>query len=369
MTEKKEKKGNTNSQVFDLGQHPDIEDFVAAAGTERHQPMQGFDEDYVDIVDYIVRCTHKIWEERAIGLIYTHYGHNAMVHTSDGITYGREIMVEDTIQRQAAFPNARGYADDVIWGGNDQEGFHSSHRFVIVGRNTGYSIYGPPTGRWVTELGVAHCLVKENRIVEEWIVRDGLRIVRQLGLDEHELARKFAARDVELGRKPAKPLPQGEIERLRGQLPPEPYPEGEGGWSDPEALVRRNIHEVWNWRLLNKVDERYAPNYVAYVPSNQTLYGRGDYKAFVLALLAAFPDAHMLVDHVCWLPHGPNGYRVATRWTIQGTHSGPGIYGEPTGKRIRLMGVTHQHIENGQFVKEWTVFDEFILLKQLYAPA
>ena len=41
-------------------------------GTERRQPMQGFDPDYVDIVDYIVRCTHKIWEEGAVGLIYTH---------------------------------------------------------------------------------------------------------------------------------------------------------------------------------------------------------------------------------------------------------------------------------------------------------
>ena len=364
----KTNKSGAHSPVFDLAAYPDISEFVAAAGTGRRQSLPGFDADYVDIVDYIVRCTHKIWEEGGIGLIYTHYGHKAAVHTADGLTYGREKMVEDTIQRQAAFPNAHGYADDVIWSGNDEEGFHSSHRFVIVGRNTGYSIYGPPTGRWVTELGVAHCVVKENRIVEEWIVRDGLRIVRQLGLNEHELARKFAAREAALGLKSPRPLPQGEIERLRGQLPPEEYTIRSNGEFDPAALVRRNIHEIWNGRLLNKINERYAPNYLAYVPTQQTLYGRGDYKAYILALLAAFPDATVLVDHICWLPNGPDGYRVATRWTIQGTHSGPGIYGEPTGKRIRLLGVTHQHIQGGRFVKEWTIFDEFILLKQLYAP-
>ena len=42
----------------------------------RVQPMRGFDPIYTDIVDYIVRCTHLIWDERDVGLIYTHYTHN-----------------------------------------------------------------------------------------------------------------------------------------------------------------------------------------------------------------------------------------------------------------------------------------------------
>jgi hypothetical protein len=33
-------------------------------GTERRQPMRGFEEQYVDIIDYIVRITHWIWEEK-----------------------------------------------------------------------------------------------------------------------------------------------------------------------------------------------------------------------------------------------------------------------------------------------------------------
>ncbi len=57
--------------VFDFADHPDYGDFVKAASTGRRHPLKGFDEDYVDIVDYIVRCTHKIWEEKAVGLIYT----------------------------------------------------------------------------------------------------------------------------------------------------------------------------------------------------------------------------------------------------------------------------------------------------------
>ena len=37
-------------------------------------------------------------------------------------------------------------------------------------------------------------------------------------------------------------------------------------------------------------------------------------------------------------------------------------------ERIRLIGITHQLIQGGQFVREWTCFDEFALLKQFYAP-
>ncbi len=30
------------------------------------------------------------------------------------------------------------------------------------------------------------------------------------------------------------------------------------------------------------------------------------------------------------------------------------------------MGITHQEVKGGKFVREWTIFDEFALLKQLY---
>ena len=42
----------------DLREKSGVARMVARAGTGRLQPMRGFDEDYTDIVDYIVRCTH-----------------------------------------------------------------------------------------------------------------------------------------------------------------------------------------------------------------------------------------------------------------------------------------------------------------------
>jgi predicted ester cyclase len=378
-----EEKKSAPSQQNKVGSHPkkmtavpDITDVPGTdishllnPGSEKRQSMQGFDDDYVDIVDYIVRCTHKIWEEGGIGLIYSHYAHNVLIHTADGQTYGRDKVIADSIKTMAAFPDVRLYADDVIWSGNDQDGFHSSHRIIWVGHNTGYSIYGPPTGRRVVRQGIAHCFVKENRIVEEWICRDELALIRQLGFDECALAQKMAAQAAVRGVNSPKPVGHGEVERLKGQTTPEILPPRTTEGFDLEDFVKRSIHEIWNWRLLNKIEDYYVPNYISYASTNRTLYGRGDLKAYILAILAAFPDAAMNVDHICWLGNEQDGYRVATRWTLQGTHQGPGLYGEPTGKRIRLIGITHQHIKAGKFVKEWMIFDEFALLKQLYMPA
>ena len=354
------------SRAITDAKHNDIAKLMNP-GTEKRQPMQGFDDDYVDIVDYIVRCTHKIWEERGMGLIYTHYGSNIAIHTTDGTTYGRDKVIADSIKTLNAFPDIRLIADDVIWSGNDQDGFHSSHRISWLGRNTGHSIYGPATGRRVQRYGVAHCLVRENCVIEEWICRDELALVLQLGYDPHQLARKMATATAETGIDPLLTEAPGEPERLRGQMRPAdpPQPQDE---NDVEGFVRRALHEIWNWRRFDKLRDYYAENYLACVPPYRKLYGRNDYMAWIIARLSAFSDLALTVDHVCFLGDMTSG-RVATRWIMHGRHDGPGWYGEPTGKRTVLMGITHHEIRDGKFVQEWSCFDEFALLKQIYRPA
>ncbi len=61
-------------------------DFVDLVPTDRPraQAMRGFDPIYTDIVDYIIRCTHRIWDERNVGLIYTHYTHDCIVYSALG---------------------------------------------------------------------------------------------------------------------------------------------------------------------------------------------------------------------------------------------------------------------------------------------
>ena len=48
------------------------------------QSLRGFEEQYQDIVDYIVRITHRIWEEADMGYIYDTYSSKVSVHTAYG---------------------------------------------------------------------------------------------------------------------------------------------------------------------------------------------------------------------------------------------------------------------------------------------
>ena len=332
-------------------------------GPERLQSLQGFDSDYTDIVNYIVRCTHKIWEEQGVGLIYTHYLHNVKMHTGDGWYLGRDQVVADTLQTMSAFPDRRPYADAVVWAGDDQVGFYTNHMVYSLMHHTGHSVFGPPTGRKVMRFGMALCYVKANLICEEWLLMDEIGVIRQLGLDLDATVALFARRGA------ARPLQNyGDLERMLGQYAPEPLPAKTtpvDGF-DLDDFLRRNLHEIWNRRMFNVIRDVYHENVEFHGSSGRELYGRGDYTAFVLSLLAAFPDARFSIDQLFWNEDGAGGYRTSMRWSLVGTHEGFGIYGEPTGIRFRLWGMTQHVIRDGRIVAEWTVFNELALLKALY---
>ena len=349
-----------NHTDITLNSKGNLTTIIAADNSSQQPALPGFEPQFQDIVDYIVKITHEIWEERAIGRLYDYYGTNMRIHTSSGDIYTRDKVIEGTIQSLAAFPNRRLYADEVIWG-TEPQGYYSSHRITHEGNNWGHTSYGPPTGRKISYRAIADCHVIDNVIVEEWLIRDELSLIHQLGFDVHEMARKFAAQEAGASHLVSVPA---EVDRLRGQLAPEPYEDK--AESEVENLVRRAIHETWNWRLLNKVEDYYVPNYICESASGRRFYGRNQYTNYILSLLSPFPDMAISVDHFCALADGPNRYRTATRWTMRGTHTGPGVYGQPTGQQIYIIGVTHHLIENGKFVQEWTLFDEFALLKQLY---
>ena len=73
----------------------------------------------------------------------------------------------------------------------------------------------------------------------------------------------------------------------------------------------------------------------------------------------------MSVDHVAAVPFLDLGTDVAVRWSLAGTHTGPGLHGAASGNPVYLLAVTHWRICDGKIVEEWTVYDEIALLRQL----
>jgi predicted ester cyclase len=342
---------------------PDPSSPVAPA-TAVKQSMRGFEPTYVNIVDYIIRITYRIWEQKDVGYIYDTYADDCEVWGDSGMLAGRDPVLEHTLSQNNAFPDIRIYAEDVIWAGDDEAGFHTSHRSQIVGTNTGHSAWGPPTGRRVQILCIANCVALDNVIFREHVVYDTCEVLSQLGYDPVEAARKAAAAggDRVLSGDFLAASPVRSADGGRPASRPIPAIGDEG----PEEFVRAAAHTIWNRRNLAAMERIYHPSIVSRGTGGRVLSGVGSLQAYALSVLAAFPDLWFSIDDLYWMGNPRDGYSVAFRWSLIGAHRGAGRYGPPTGREVCLWGVNHWGIENGRVAREWMTFNEFGVLMQIH---
>jgi predicted ester cyclase len=339
----------------------DIEALLAPPGP-RTMPMTGFDTTYVDLTDYILRCTHRIWEQKDIGLIETHYSAECPIHTATGTGGGLDSVIAGTTATLAGFPDRTLYGEAVIWSGDEAAGYLSSHRITSHATHRGVSPeFGPPTGRAVTFTTIADCLCRENRIVEEWLVRDNSAIALGLGLSPRALAKGQADTDRAKGRGRAD-WRLAQIEALRAS-PATPFPDTPAP-SEPEAFAHWLVDTLWAHRRFGAVRAAYAPNARAQTPGGRWLFGHGEIIGWLTALFSTFPDARIAIDHVAFVETG-RGTEIAVRWRMAGRHAGPALYGAPSGEEVLILAVTHWTIRGGLIREEWTVFDEIAVLRQI----
>ena len=85
-----------------------------------------------------------------------------------------------------------------------------------------------------------------------------------------------------------------------------------------------------------------------------------------MRLRASFPSATFAVHHVIGRsdPHQPQ--RAAVRWSLDGKHDGYGAFGAPTGAPVHVMGVTHAEFGPWGLRREFTLFDEVAIWKQIH---
>ncbi len=327
------------------------------------QPMKGFEPQYANIVDYIVRITHRIWEEKDIGYIYDTYSHDCKVWDDLGLQYGRDKIVADTVHTNNAFPDIRLVADEVIWAGNENVGFHTSHRTKILGTNTGYSRFGPPTGRRIQLWCIANCVARDNEIFHENVIYDTAGMLQQLGLDVVETARGLNPDGRATAIQPN--FMASEPKRLHGQGKPEKMPISDTPEADIKAFVEAAFHTIWNRRNFGAIDNVYSSNIVTQGSAGRVYRGTGQLRSFVMSIVAMFPNISLTVDDVYWMGNPEDGFQISIRWSAQGTHRGNGPYGEPTGREVNLWGINQWKMSNGIVEQEWMMFNEFGIIQQI----
>ncbi|NGP45684.1 ester cyclase [Bacillaceae bacterium SIJ1] len=347
-------------QVNRLG-YADYNEF--SKNTARKQSLQGFDDDYLDFVDYIIKITHRIWEEKAIGLIYQTYHNDVIMHAGSTNIQGVNEVVSGTLQTLHAFPDRTLIAENVIWSGNDQEGFLSSHRIMSNATNLGDSSFGSATGRRASFRTVADCFVHSNRIVEEWLVRDNLHLVQQLGFDPVVIAKQLAKQGEN---KASLQSHFGASQTMRGQLEPELYVSQATSF-DIGDFILEMYNKVWDWRLFNHVKDFYTDHAVVHYICDKDLVGAEQIQGMLISLFASFPRAKFTVDRVtCNEGVTHDEWDVAVRWRLQGLHEGIGYFGQPSKQPVEILGISHLKVRGERIVEEWITFDGLDVLRQIY---
>jgi steroid delta-isomerase-like uncharacterized protein len=132
--------------------------------------------------------------------------------------------------------------------------------------------------------------------------------------------------------------------------------------SENISLMKRWYREVWREGKNETIYELLAPNAVV---SGQTgpqaeIHGPAEFAAFADSIRDAFPDGEIVVEDAIAVDD-----KVAVRWSGTMTHSGAGLGVPPTGKSVKITGMTIAKIVNGKIVEGWDSWDRLGMLEQI----
>ncbi|MDC3187852.1 ester cyclase [Candidatus Pelagibacter sp.] len=317
--------------------------------------MKGFNKKYKNFPDYILKITKQIWEGKDVESIGEFYTKNIPVRSPFGITYGNKPVIEATYNTLKEFPNRQLMGEDVIWNGNDNNGYHSSHRILSKGTHLGDGFYGKPTGKDIYYRVIADCACKDNQVYDEWIVRDQGAMVRQIGYTPKEFAQIMI--DNEGGLEKANKLfDKNDIKQSNYQ---------------PEKIKINSAGERYS-KILSKVfSEGYSfQDYnrasTIYWPGNKIGHGREDVAKLWNSIKEILTDTKFTIEHVGYLDEPNKNPRASIRWFLEGIHSKDSEdYGKKTNSKLFFMGINHVELNQDGVIREWVLFDEVAIWKQI----
>jgi predicted ester cyclase len=130
--------------------------------------------------------------------------------------------------------------------------------------------------------------------------------------------------------------------------------------AESKAIARRFFEEQDRLRG-GPADEVCAPGYTAHLGSFPAMDLDG-HKQFAAAFYAAFPDLYHEIQDVI----GEEDQAVV-RFTLHGTHRGPFMGVEPTGRQATITAMAVMRLREGRVGELYGQFDALGMLQQLGA--
>lgn len=130
------------------------------------------------------------------------------------------------------------------------------------------------------------------------------------------------------------------------------------------ALMTRWYREVWRERKNDTVHELLASDarLRGQAGPEQEIRGPKEFVEFAERIRNAFPDTEIAVEDIFAIDD-----KVVARWIATGTHMGDGLGVPPSGRRVRISGITIARVMNGKIVEGWDNWDRLGMLEQIGA--
>jgi len=278
--------------------------------------LPGFDPKWHDFPDYIIGITREIWEQRQIHTLHQYYAPDIVVRSPSSLVIGNKNVIAATMATLAEFPDRTLLGEEVIWNQDETGHFLSSHRIFSTATHTADGLYGRATGKRLHYRIIADCAARDGVIDDEWLIRDQGAVVRQLGIEPEQYARDL-------------------IER-------------EGGSAEFSAI-----------------ESAYDRACSLELPGGVSAHSYGEADHFWMNLRSAFPSASFNIEHVMGLQNDGYSPRAAIRWSLSGKHAGYGRFGTPSGADVYLMGISHAEFGPRGLRREYILFDDTAVWKQI----
>ena len=317
--------------------------------------MKGFDSKYKDFPDFILKITKQIWEGKDVNSIAKFYTDKIPVRSPFGVTYGNKPVIDATHATLKEFPDRQLLGEDVIWNGNDDSGYHSSHRILSKGTHLGDGFYGKPTGKKIYYRVIADCACKNNQVYDEWIVRDQGAMVRQLGYSPKEFAQMQINNENNLKIKKEVFNSQSDMESEYVPIKVDNNSVGHKYSNILQKIFKQNY---------DFKDYSRAAN--IFWPGNRIGHGREDIIKFWETLSKSFTNVKFSIEHIGFIEEKNKNPRVSIRWFLDGKHSEKSKeFGEATNNNVFIFGINHAEFSKDNVIREWVVFDEVAVWKQI----
>lgn len=110
-----------------------------------------------------------------------------------------------------------------------------------------------------------------------------------------------------------------------------------------KEAVRKFFREIWCEHDESAIDRYIAAD----AAGNDATFGIGreSFRKQWKKWLIGFPDLCLSVEELV-----AEGDTVVSRWTLTGTHTGPFLGVAPTGKTVRVSGMSLDHLKDGVVV-------------------